>query len=94
MRQLKPVPNQVGPKQMGPKKLLTVDDYINIEVEKKEMEVQKRREQRGKPLDDHIKDHFKAQVQSQVVKDKYEKAKGGTIDDFIKAYEDGRSVKR
>lgn len=93
----RPGPPQSKPKEDPKKKIFvariaTLDDHINLNVQKREAELQKKKEERGKPLDLQMKEQLKAS-QSTPAKDKYASAKGGNLDDFIKAYEDNRIVK-
>jgi len=68
----------------------TVEDMIEEKIEKEEAAIRYKNRLRGKPLDEHINEHFKNQPQFRIVKDKFEKAKGGNIDDFVAAYNGSR----
>lgn len=68
----------------------TVEDMIEEKLEKEEAATRYKNRLKGKPLDEHINDHFKSQPQFRIVKDKFEKAKGGNIDDFVAAYNGNR----
>ncbi len=65
----------------------TVEQYIDANDNKREEDLKYQNRLRGKPLGDHIDDHIKSQPQFRIVKDKFEKAKGGNIDDFINAFQ-------
>lgn len=96
-KEKRPGPPQPKPKEEEKKKIViariaTLDDHINLNVKRREAELQKKKEERGKPLDEQVKEHFKS-IQTVVVKDKYESARGGNLDDFIKAYEGGKSAR-
>jgi len=64
----------------------TVEDMIEEKLEKEEAVLKHKNRLRGKPLDEHMNEHFKSQPQFRIVKDRFECAKGGNIDDFVAAY--------
>lgn len=67
-------------------KVFTIDDHVDVIEHQKMAEEKYKNRLRGRPLDEHINEHIKQQPQFRIVKDKYEKAKGGNLDDFVSAF--------